>query len=266
MRRPGGACSRRSALRHEVAQRKEKIARLAPGALSITSVECSLVWMLRGKGHVGEHVMLDLVHQLAEFLELGPQLIGDACRQTARRLAVGLDEGLADGGGRQPSPASLARRPAALRMKCTRQRCHVPPTTRWTAAFSPSCASGDHELDAAQAASGQALQEVRPEGLGFRRADAEPDDLGAALRCWRPQRLSRRPRRCVRPRAPSDRSHPATDRPIALERTFQEGLHGARRFPCTVSRPGSSRCRKVPSLARSRRPGASTPRRSRPPG
>src|SRR5271156_3655880 len=26
-------------------------------------------------------------------------------------------------------------------MKCTRQRCHVAPTTRWTAAFSPSCAS-----------------------------------------------------------------------------------------------------------------------------
>src|SRR6202020_1636397 len=26
-------------------------------------------------------------------------------------------------------------------MKCTRQRCHVAPTTRLTAAFSPSCAS-----------------------------------------------------------------------------------------------------------------------------
>jgi hypothetical protein len=32
--------------------------------------------MLRGEGHVGEHVMLGLVHQPAEFLEPGPQLIG----------------------------------------------------------------------------------------------------------------------------------------------------------------------------------------------
>jgi hypothetical protein len=28
--------------------------------------------MLRGEGHVGEHVMLGLVHQPAEFLEPGP--------------------------------------------------------------------------------------------------------------------------------------------------------------------------------------------------
>ncbi len=33
--------------------------------------------VLRGEGHVGEHVMLGLVHQPAEFLEPGPQLIGD---------------------------------------------------------------------------------------------------------------------------------------------------------------------------------------------
>ena len=39
----------------------------------------------------------------------------------------------------------------------------------------------DHQLDAAQAASGQALEEVRPEGLGFRRADAEPDDLAPSF-------------------------------------------------------------------------------------
>jgi hypothetical protein len=39
----------------------------------------------------------------------------------------------------------------------------------------------DHKLDAAQAASGQALEEIRPEGLGFRRADAEPDDLAPSF-------------------------------------------------------------------------------------
>jgi hypothetical protein len=55
--------------------------------------------MLRGEGHVGEHVMLGLVHQPAEFLEPGPQLIGDVPPDLGRRLVVGLDEGLADGGG-----------------------------------------------------------------------------------------------------------------------------------------------------------------------
>ena len=38
-------------------------------------------------------------HQPAEFLEPGPQLIGDVPPDLTRRLAVGLDEGLADGGG-----------------------------------------------------------------------------------------------------------------------------------------------------------------------
>ena len=75
-------------------------------------VECSLVRCCAGEGHVGEHVMLGLVHEPAEFLEPGPQLIGDMPPDLARRLAVGLDEGLADARRRQPSPASLARRPA----------------------------------------------------------------------------------------------------------------------------------------------------------
>ena len=44
--------------------------------------------MLRGEGHVGEHVMLGLVHQPAEFLEPGPQLIGDVPPDLARGLAV----------------------------------------------------------------------------------------------------------------------------------------------------------------------------------
>jgi hypothetical protein len=89
--------------------------------------------MLRGEGHVGEHVMLGPVHQPAELLEPGPQLIGDVPPDLARRLVVGLDEGLVD---------SVDNR--LLRLWHEGQRiahCHVAPTTRWTAAFSPSCAS-----------------------------------------------------------------------------------------------------------------------------
>jgi len=45
----------------------------------------------------------------------------------------------------------------------------------------PSCASRDHQLDAAEAALDQALQEGRPERLGLRRTDAEADDLAPTI-------------------------------------------------------------------------------------
>jgi hypothetical protein len=40
---------------------------------------------------------------------------------------------------------------------------------------------GDHQLDAGEAASLQALKEVRPEHLGFRRAEVQADDLAPAV-------------------------------------------------------------------------------------
>jgi hypothetical protein len=40
---------------------------------------------------------------------------------------------------------------------------------------------GDHQLDALEAALDKTLQESRPERFGFRRADAEPNDLAPAL-------------------------------------------------------------------------------------
>jgi hypothetical protein len=71
--------------------------------------------------NVGEHVRLGLVHQPAEFLEPRPQLIGDVPPDLARRLAVGLDEGLADGGsdnrlmGRRK--LTLPEHPGCLRIR-----------------------------------------------------------------------------------------------------------------------------------------------------
>ena len=112
-----------------------------------------------------------------------------------------------------------------MRMKCTRQRCHVAPTTRWTAAFQPFVRVRDHELDAAQAASDQTLQEVRPEGLGFRRANAEPDDLAPSFGVG-----GHSDYRGDRDDA-STLAHLQVGRiqpqiwPVAFKRTFEEGLH-----------------------------------------
>ena len=124
-------------------------------------------------------------------------------------------------------------------MKCTRQRCHVAPTTRWMAAFSPSCAS---EITSLTPRRPRLVRRFRKSAQKVSASDGpmlQPDDLAPCLRCWRPQRLSRRPRRCVRPRAPSGRSHPATDRASRPRADVRGRPSRARRFPCTVSRPGS---------------------------
>src|ERR1700722_5175511 len=59
-------------------------------------------------------------------------------------------------------------------MKYTRQRCYVAPTTRWTGAFSPSCATRRPRLVSRFRKSAQ-------KGLGFRRADAKPNDLAPSF-------------------------------------------------------------------------------------
>src|SRR6185295_5636610 len=73
--------------------------------------------------------------------------------------------------------AETTRRPllpacaSTLRMKCTRQRCQVADRTLLTAGLQALMRVGDDELDATQAASRQLAQELRPDRLGFRRAD-----------------------------------------------------------------------------------------------
>ena len=106
--------------------------------------------------------MLGLVHQPAEFLEPGPQLIADVPPDLARGLAVGLDEGLANGGGdnRLLRLWHVGQR-IAHKVHATALPCRADdPLDGGLQSF---VRVRDHELDAAQAASGQALQEVRPE-------------------------------------------------------------------------------------------------------
>ena len=47
--------------------------------------------------------------------------------------------------------------------------------------FEPLMGVGDDQLDATQPASRQALQKARPERLGLRRTDMQPDDLASAI-------------------------------------------------------------------------------------
>jgi hypothetical protein len=63
--------------------------------------------MIGGKAHVGEHVVLGLVHEGGELGQLGPELVGDPA---PLRLG-GLGAVLGEGGrheGRDDAPAALA--------------------------------------------------------------------------------------------------------------------------------------------------------------
>ena len=70
----------------------------------------------------------------------------------------------------------------AFLMKWTRQRCHVALEHLGGGRLEPLVGIRDHQLDATQAAPGQGAQEVGPEGLGFRGADGQTQNLTASLR------------------------------------------------------------------------------------
>ena len=54
--------------------------------------------VLLGEGHVGEHVVLGIVHAGTELGPAGPQLIGDLTPDLCRGRMIGLKEDLTDGG------------------------------------------------------------------------------------------------------------------------------------------------------------------------
>ncbi|OBY26132.1 hypothetical protein A9D60_19730 [Leisingera sp. JC1] len=64
--------------------------------------------MLLGKGHVGQHALLGIVHQPGEPRQLAPHLVGDVAPLGFRRRMVRLCEGSGDKGGDDASTA-LAR-------------------------------------------------------------------------------------------------------------------------------------------------------------
>jgi hypothetical protein len=76
------------------------------------------------EGHVGQHVVLGVVHDGRELRSLGPDLVGDGTPRALAASAVSSAKAVAmkaDTTRRPPFPA-WAR---ALRRKSTRHRCHV---------------------------------------------------------------------------------------------------------------------------------------------
>ena len=61
---------------------------ISPLRRSSGLVECSCAPVVLGEGHVGEHVVLGLVHQLGELAEALAQAVGDGAPLLVRGLGA----------------------------------------------------------------------------------------------------------------------------------------------------------------------------------
>src|SRR5215218_10022611 len=90
--------------------------------------------MLPGEGRVGQDVFFGFVHQLGEPREASPKAIGHFAPLLVGALRVGWAKTV-----RKVAPticwAAFGTNERALRMKCTRQRCHEAPCR--TASMAP---------------------------------------------------------------------------------------------------------------------------------
>ena len=136
--------------------------------------------VLAGEGHVGEDIVLAGVHQVGQLRPARAQLFGDLAPRLAGMGAVRLVEGLPDCGGddgvltagdmgqRIAHPVNAAALPCGFE--------HAGD-----GGLEARVRVADDQPDPSQAAGAQGPQELRPERLGFRGADAQADDFPAAL-------------------------------------------------------------------------------------
>lgn len=136
--------------------------------------------MLRWEVRVGQHIGLGPVDEGGRIRALGPDLVGDPAQRACSAGAVGLKAGLAQRGrghvllavGHMGQDVAHPVRAAAL-----------PGGVEGTpdGGLEPLAGTGDDRLHAPQAAAEQTLEEVWPEGGGFRGADMEARDLALAI-------------------------------------------------------------------------------------
>ena len=110
-------------------------------------------------------------------------------------------------------------------MKCTRQRCHEGVQHFGDGRLDTFMRIGDHQLNAAQAASGKLAQELGPEGLGLRRPDVHAEDFAPAVAVD----SDRDDDRCGYDTPTLAHLHVSRIDPqigpVAFDRAAQEGLH-----------------------------------------
>ena len=124
--------------------------------------------------------MLGLVHEGGELGRLGPELVGDQAPLGACGLGVLLGEGGGDE-GRHHTPALLAGMGEQVAHEVHAAALGGCAENPGNGRLQPLVVVGDHQLDAAQPAPGEAAQELGPEGLGLGRADRHAEHLAPPL-------------------------------------------------------------------------------------
>ena len=140
--------------------------------------------MLGREGYVGKNVVLALAHQRGELGPARPELIGNMTPGLMCRLVIGLQEGLADRGG---DHGVLTFGHMCQGVAHPMNAASLPGRTKYASdrVAQTVMSVGDHQIDALETALDQALEKARPEGLGFRGADAKTDDLASSFGCDR---------------------------------------------------------------------------------
>jgi hypothetical protein len=100
-----------------------------------------------GEGHVGQHVVLALVHEAGELGPAGAELIGHLPPDLAGRVLVGLQERLAERGG-DHAVLALGHVGERVPHPVERQRCHAAPSTFAIAGLRPFMGVRDSQPDA----------------------------------------------------------------------------------------------------------------------
>ena len=143
------------------------------GAVQLDPVLC-------GETHVGQHVRLGVVHQGRQLGHARAQLVGDMAPLLARGLGVVLGEGGAD-----PGRDDAALRPAGVRHGVAHEvhAAALPGGAEHlgNGGLQSLVRVRYDQLDAAQAAAGQAAQELDPERLGLAMADGHAEHLASAI-------------------------------------------------------------------------------------
>jgi hypothetical protein len=131
-------------------------------------------------GHECEHIVLGLVHAGNELGHLVSELVSHGAPLLLGGIRCLLHEDCADGGRHQPSLRLVGegQRIAHEMHAATLPRClqHLRGSR-----LDAGAAVADHQLDATKAAAVEAAQELRPELLGFARADLDAQYLALAF-------------------------------------------------------------------------------------
>ena len=136
--------------------------------------------MLRGEADVGEHVVLDLVHEGRQLRPARAALVGEVPPGLPGAAAVGLHESLTDRGG---DHGVLAAGDVGERVAHEVDPAALPggADDAGDGRLQPLVRVRDHQLHAPEAAADEILEEARPERLRLGGADVQADDLASPV-------------------------------------------------------------------------------------